>query len=355
MLDKAKTYATIDPEDIRYGVEHLAEQVKAAWSDVKKIKIPAAFKNVPTVVIAGMGGSALGPDMLVTAFGDRLAVPVTIVRGYRLPVTVDSKALVILSSFSGTTEEVLSVAEEVKKRKMKAMVIAAGGPLVDMAKEAGWPMYVFEPGELAKEPRLGTGFSLVGIAGLLAACGLVKLVDGDIRRLLTAMGDVLDTSAIDVPEAENPAKVVAQALVGRGVCVVAAEHLVGNAHVFTNQINESGKQFAFQLSLPELNHHFLESTMYPKGFVDKMTVLMLRSSHYHPRVQKRFDVTAAMFEKVGAEVIDYEATGKDALEECGEVLQFGSFVSYYLAILNKVNPRTTLYVHEFKRLMNQDS
>lgn len=353
MLDKAKTYATIDPEDIRYGVEHLSEQVRTAWAETKQMKLPAGFAHVPSIVIAGMGGSALGPEMLMTAFGDRLRVPVTIVRDYSLPPTVDAKSLVILSSFSGTTEETLSVADEVKKKKMKAIVIAAGGPLAARAKEEGWPSYVFSPGELAKEPRLGTCFSLIGIAGMLTSCGLLKLADVDVRRMLTAMGDVLDTSAIDVPESENPAKVVARALVGRAVCVVAAEHLVGNAHVMTNQINESGKQFAFQLTLPELNHHFLESTMYPKGFGAKMTVLMLRSQHYHPRVQKRFDITAAMFERVGVEVIDYEATGKDALEECGEVLQFGSFATYYLAIINGVNPRTTLYVGEFKKLMNQ--
>lgn len=353
MLDKEKTYIAIDPEDIRYGVEHLAEQVRSAWSTTRNFKAPAAYRNVTSVVVAGMGGSALGPEMLQTAFASRAQVPITLVRDYRLPAWVDAKTLVILSSFSGTTEETLAVAEEVKKKKLKAVVVAAGGRLVEMAEEQGWPAYVFVPGELAKEPRLGTGFSLIGILGILSSLELVKVSDADVKRLVTAMGDVLDTSAIDVPTDENPAKVVAQALVDRAVCVVAAEHLVGNAHVITNQLHESGKQFAFQLTLPELNHHFLESTMYPKSFAKGMTILMLRSGLYHPRTQKRFDLSAAMLEKVGCEVIDYECSGKDAIEECGEVLQFGSFVSYYLAILNKVNPRTTLYVNEFKRLLNQ--
>lgn len=353
MLDATTTYSKIDPEDIRHGIEHLAEQVRLAWSETRKFNAPASYKNVDHVVMVGMGGSALGPEMLMTAFASRLTLPVTLVRDYRLPTWVNSKTLVVLSSFSGTTEEVLSAAEEAKKKKAKTMVVAAGGPLVDMAKRARWPLYVFTPGELAKEPRLGTAFALVGIAGMLSSLGILKFNDHDVRRMVSAMGEVLDTCAIDVPEKENPAKAVAHALVGRYVCIVGAEHLVGNTRVFNNQVNESGKQFAFWLTLPELNHHFLEGLTFPKGFTKNFSVVMLRSGLYHPRTQKRFDVTAQMLEKLGVEVIDYVPNGKDTIEECGEVLQFSGFVTYYLAILNKINPRTTHYVYEFKRLMSE--
>lgn len=355
MLDKAATYSTYDPDDIRYGIEHLTEQVRNAWSESRGFKVPASYKAIDKLVIVGMGGSALGPEMLVSAFAERVTIPVTIVRDYMLPSWVDNKTLVLLSSFSGTTEEVLAAGEEAKKKKVKVMAIAAGGELVEMARANKWPHYVFTPGELAKEPRLGTGFSLMGIAGMLASLGILKINDQDVRRMLSAMGDVLDTCAIDVPESENPAKTVARALEGRTVCIVGAGHLQGCMRTLNNQINESGKQFAFWLALPELNHHFLESLSFPKGFAKNLSVVMLRSSHYHPRTQKRCDVTAKIFEKLGVEVIDYVAGGKDAIEECGEVLQYGSFVSYYLGILNKINPRNTPFVHEFKRLMAEES
>lgn len=352
MLDSAKTYVAYDPDDIAFGLDHLAEQVRLAWSESRSVKFPASYKACNEVVIAGMGGSALGPDMLVHAFADRLAVPVSIVRGYSLQPHVGSKTLVLLSSFSGTTEEVIAAGLEAKRRKAKIAVIAAGGDLAAMAQKEGWPAYIFSPGDLAKQPRLGTGFSLAGILGLFSSLGLVKVVEADIRRLLTAMGEVLDTCAVDVPQDENPAKMVAKSLKGRSVFIIAAEHLLGNAHVLTNQINETGKQFAVYFALPELNHHLLEGLTYPKGFAKNVTAVMLRSSHYHPRVQKRFAVTSDIFERIGIEVIEYDCGGKDAIEECGEILQFGSFLSYYLAMVNGVNPKPIPFVDEFKKKMS---
>lgn len=351
MLDKKKVYETYDPDDIAFGLDHLPEQARTSWCEARAIKFPASYKSCQEIVIVGMGGSALGPDMLLSAFGKRLAVPATIVHDYTLPNYVGSKTLVVLSSFSGTTEEVLTAAIEAKRRKAKIVVIAAGGELAKMGVKEGWPTYVFTPGDLAKEPRLGTGFSLAGLLGMLVGLGYAKVTEADMKRFLTAMGEVLDTCAVDVPSAENPAKTVADNIKGRVVFVIAAEHLLGNAHVMTNQINETGKQFATYFALPELNHHLLEGLTYPKGFAKSVTAIMLRSSHYHPRVQKRFAVTADIFERVGIEVVEYGCGGKDAIEECGEVLQFGSFLSYYLAMLNAVNPRPIPYVDEFKKRM----
>ncbi len=351
ILDQAKVYAAYDPDDIAYGIDHLAEQVRLAWSESQLVKFPASYKTCTNIVIAGMGGSALGPDMLQSVFFKDLTVPLQIVRGYDLPAFVDSKTLVLLSSFSGTTEEVLAAGLVAKKRKAKIMAIAAGGELAELAEEEGWPMYVFTPGDLAKQPRLGTGFSLAGILGMLATLGYVETGETEVRRMLSAMGDVLDTCAVDVPLKENPAKTVAKSLQGRTVFVIGAEHLMGNAHVLSNQINETSKQFAVYFALPEINHHLLEGLTFPKGMVKNVTVLMLRSKHYNERVQKRFKVTADIFERIGLEVIEYDCGGKDAIEECGEVLQYGSFVSYYLAMLNYVNPTPIPFVDEFKRLM----
>ncbi len=361
MLDQAKVYAAYDPDDIAYGIDHLAEQVRLAWSESRLVKFPASYKTCSNIVIAGMGGSALGPDMLQSVFFNNLTVPVTIVRGYDLPAFVDNKTLVLLSSFSGTTEEVLEAAVVAKKRKAKIMAIAAATVghdrrgevgLQELAAKEGWPMYVFTPGDLAKQPRLGTGFSLAGILGMMSTLEYVKFGEADVRRLLTAMGDVLDTCAVDVLVKDNPAKTVAQSLHGRTVFVIGAEHLLGNAHVLSNQINETSKQFATYFALPELNHHLLEGLTFPKGFIKNVTVLMLRSAHYHERVQKRFKVTADIFERIGIEVIEYDCGGKDAIEECGEVLQYGSFLSYYLAMLNYVNPTPIPFVDEFKERMS---
>ncbi len=349
MLDTSKTYTRFDPDGIGYGIEHLAEQVRMAWHDTRTMRLPPSYRRAKNVVVVGMGGSALGPEVLLHAWCKRFTVPITIVRGYTLPSWVNRDTLIVLSSFSGTTEEVLAVAEDARRRRLKVAVMTTGGLLAECATAAKWPTYLYAPAELAREPRFGLGFTMIGLLGILQAAGLTKAQDGDIRRLRSAMGDVLDTSAADVPTDENPAKMVAEALRGKPVMVFAAGHLVGNAHVFRNQLNETAKQFATYTALPEGNHHMLEGFTFPKGFAKTTTAVMVRSSLYHERVQKRFDVTADMLERMGVQVVDYMAGGKDALEECGEVLQFTSFVAYYLGLLNGMNAAKMPFVDEFKK------
>lgn len=349
-LDLQKTYATLDPADIRFGIEHLPEQIRIAWEETREFAAPAAFSRATAIVVVGMGGSGLGPHVVLTALVDRFKVPVTVVNDYRLPGWVGKKTLVVLSSFSGTTEEVLTAADDAKSRGAMIVAIAAGGDLMKRAKANAWPRYQFHPGELAKQPRLGVGFSLAGILGMFERMRYLKMSTAEVDRMRIAMGEVIDSCAIDVKSTENPAKIVAKELVGKVAIIVGAEHLAGTAHVVANQINETAKQFAVAQMLPELNHHLLEGLAAPKGFAQKTIALMLASSLYHPQTQKRVTVTADLFESQGLGVIEYETLGDERLEQAGEVLQFVSFVSYYLAMLNnQEHPENIPFVDEFKK------
>lgn len=350
-LDDIRTYQKYDKQQIAACNELLPEQVRLAWEDTRSVKIPASYKTATNVVVIGMGGSALGPHIIQSVFASELKKPLQVVRDYNVPGTVTSKTLVILASFSGTTEEVVMAAREVQKRTKKIMVVTTGGKLQALAKRLKLPAYMFEPADLAKQPRLGVGFMVVGILGLLQRAGMLKVTAKSISQMRTAMNEVIDSCATDVNGEQNPAKSVAYAMDKRAVIIVAAEHLVGNAHVLQNQINETGKQFAIFREIPELNHHMMEGLTYPKRLFEKFTVLMLRSSLYHKRNQKRFDITADIFEKIGGEVVEYNCGGKTRLDEAGEVLQFGAFVSCYLSMLNKVDPYRIDFVDDFKRKM----
>ena len=315
MLNDPKTYKTYDPEDIAYGIEKLSEQIQVAWADTRAMKFPKAYSTVTNIVVAGMGGSSLGGHMIQTACADRLKAPVHLLRDYNLPNWVSSKTLVIAVSYSGTTEEVLEVITHAKKAKAKIVAVAVGEKLKTYADKNKIPGYFFTPGELSKQPRLGLGFTLTGVLGMLERMNLIKINTKDIKGMCEAMGDVLDTCAVDVPAKENPAKTVAMELKDRAVLIVASEHLVGNAHALANQINENAKQFATYMEIPELNHHLMEGLGNPKDFFKKFSVLMLDSNHYHPHTHKRYDLTAQIFEKQGGVVIEYNANGKTRLEE----------------------------------------
>ncbi|HAL49899.1 MAG: Bifunctional phosphoglucose/phosphomannose isomerase [Candidatus Uhrbacteria bacterium GW2011_GWD2_41_121] len=353
MLNNTKTFKTYDKADIAYGIERLAKQVDIAFEATEWFSFPSSYKSCDTIVVAGMGGSALGAHVVQTSCAKKLKKPMVFVHDYQLPAWVGSKTLVILSSFSGTTEEVLSAAKQAQKQKAKIAVITTGGQLLVLAKRNKWPMYMFEPGDLAKQPRLGLGFMICGLLGMLETAGYIKLAKTEKQAMVSAMSEVVDSCALDVDSKENPAKQVALALKDRPMLFVGSEHLVGCAHVITNQINETAKQFAEFHELPELNHHLMEGLTFPKGMFAKFSVVMIKSNLYNEQTKKRYPITAEVFEKQGAQVIEYETRGKTELEEVGELLQFGSFLSYYLGMINKVNPAEIPYVDWFKEMIKK--
>jgi glucose/mannose-6-phosphate isomerase len=352
-LDSHKTYATLDVSDIRFGIEHLPEQMRIGWEETRDLEFPTSFSKAANVVVMGMGGSALGAHMLLSSLHDRLKVPFTIVSDYQLPGWANEKTIVILSSFSGNTEEVLAAANMAVDRDAMIIAICAGGELAKRAKKRGWGLYQFDPGDLAKQPRLGTGFSFAGMMGVLERAKLLRASTAEIDRMRIAMGEVIDSCAVDVKSKENPAKTVAKSMNGTNVLIIAAEHLVGTAHMFANSINETAKQFATYFALPELNHHLLEGLTYPKAFAPKTVAFLVQSALYHERTQKRVTITADMLEKQGIAVVDYVTNGSEKLEEVGEVLQFASFVSYYLGMLNGVRPEEIPFVDAFKEAMGK--
>lgn len=353
-LDSPAVYKTYDPADVGFGIERLPDQVRCAWHDTRELSIPKTYAAITSMYLSGMGGSALGSEMLQAVFSDRLKVPVTVVRDYHLPAAANSKSLVVLASFSGTTEETLAAAEEAKERRAKLMVICTGGPLAEFAKRNKIPAYIFAPGDLAKQPRFAGGFLLVGVLGLLERAGLIKIKESELTSMMNCMSEVIDSCAVDVKTADNPAKIIAKAIANKNVLVVSSEHLTGNAHIFSNSINENGKQFATCFNLPELNHHLLEGLKYPRDFTKHGVAVMLRSELYNPRTQKRYDITADLFEKQGLNVVEYRAAGKTHLDEVGEVLQFGSYVAWYLAMENKAVTTDIPYVIELKKRMAKD-
>lgn len=353
-LDSAATYKKYDPADVGFGIERLPDQIRCAWHDTREISVPKFSSLISNLWVAGMGGSALGPEMLAAVFSDRLKLPVTIVNDYILPAAVTSKSLVILASFSGTTEEVLMAAEEAKKRKAKLLVICTGGPLAEFAKKNKLPAYIFTPGDLAKQPRFAGGFLLIGVLGLLERAGLIKVKESELTSMMNSMNEVIDSCAVDVKSEDNPAKTIAKAIANKSVIIVSSEHLTGNAHILQNSINENGKQFATNFHLPELNHHLLEGLKHPKEFAKHAVAVMLRSELYHPRTQKRYDITADIFEKQNINVVEYRAAGKTRLDEVGEVLQFGSYVAWYLAMENKAITTDIPFVDELKKRMAKD-
>ena len=343
-LDKSRVYDSV--LSFPRQIEHAAELAKS-------FTLPDNYRNVKNVVVAGMGGSALGPRLVDSLEYEILKVPLEIVNDYHLPSYVDKNTLVIASSYSGTTEETLSCYQEAKRLGAKVVTISTGGDLANRADKDSIPHFVFTPQfNPSNQPRLGIGYNAVSLMLIMAKLDLISLAGEQIGRVVS----VIEKSNHDhmVENADNQAIRLSLKLMGRIPVLVAAEHLFEATHTTKNQINENAKTFSVHFSIPELNHHLMEGLSFPQTNKDNLLFIFYISDLYHPRIKRRFELTKQLVDSVKIPTFIFIPQSKTRLEQSFEVIQFGNFYSFYLSMLNGLDPAPIPTVDWFKdRMLSQ--
>lgn len=349
MLDNKEKICQLDSKNMLGSIELLGAQVEEVLAQAKKVKIPSSYKKINNLVVFGMGGSALGAHLIKSAFFKNLNIPVEIVNGYEAPGFVNEKSLVIASSYSGSTEEVVSAAVDAKKKKAKVLVICSGGKLADWAKNNKLPALVFTTNNNpCGSPRMGLGYSIFGQIALLANTGLIKLSSSEVKNSLQTIAKYNALFGVGNLEAKNPAKQLANSLFGKSVWYAASQHLSGNAHIAANQMNENAKRFAGYFVMPELNHHLMEGMIYPENNKNNIKMVLIESALYDKRVQKRYEITKQILDKNGVGHSSYACQEKSGLLQACEVLVLGSYISFYSAMLQGIDPTAIPFVDFFK-------
>ena len=352
-LDSIEEIKKIDERGVYDSIVAFPLQAKQAWDEVMELNIPESYTQATNLIFAGMGGSNLGFRIVSALFQDQLPIPVTLVNHYQLPAFANEKTLVIVSSYSGNTEETLMLAEQANKKKCKLIALTTGGQLVDLAGKYNFPFYQINPKHNpAGQPRLGIGYSVFAQIALFAKLGLIKVEQSEIDELMTELQAIVNKFKIDSIE-NNIAKELAKKIQGKIPIWVAAEHLSGNARVANNQVNENAKNFSGFYTIPELNHHLMEGLKYPESNKDNFIFLGLLSKLYHPRIQKRFAVTKDVVEKNGLSWISYQPNSKNKLGQACESLLFSMFLAFYLAMLAEENPAPIPWVDYFKEQLGK--
>jgi glucose/mannose-6-phosphate isomerase len=352
-LDNINQIKKLDPGQVAKSIEFLPDQIRQVLEESRLIKIPKNYSKVTQVVVNGMGGSNIGVGIVKSAFGDQVKVPISIVPGYNVPAHVNESTLYIISSYSGTTEEPLSTYREAKKRGAKIIAItqhSKESKLEKLMLADNIPGYIFKPKQNPSgQPRLGLGYTLFGIAVLLAKTGLFKIEVRKIEDIIASM-EIWDRELR--PEAKmknNCAKKLATKMYGKQPVLVGAEFLIGNIRAMRNQICENSKNFVSYLTLPDLNHFAMEGLSNPTSNKKSLIFLFFDSLLYHPRVQKRSELTKQVVQKNNISVISHELRNETKVAQTFELLQLGTWISYYLGILNKVNPIKIPWVDWFKK------
>lgn len=355
ILDSLENIKEIDVENVYGSVIALPKQCQHAWADVEKINISKEdFFPIESIVFTGMGGSGLTARVIESAFCEELKYPFIRVNDYNLPNFVNSKSLVLCSSYSGSTEETLENVKQAIEKKAKWLAISTGGQLIEKAKNNNVPYYQIEPKfNPCNQPRMAIGYSIVGQLALASKLGIINISKEEITKAMEVMNNVISKNIQEIDTEDNPAKAIANKLKGKVVILISARHLSGATHVFNNQINENSKTFSSDFVIPELNHHLMEGLKNPDSNKDNLFIIFINSKMYPERVQKRFEVTKDIVNKNGIlfEEINLESEGK--LNQVFELIQFGAFINFYLSMLYEQNPAPIAWVDYFKKELSK--
>ncbi len=348
-LDDLDYFKKIDAHNMLAEIDHLPDQFGFAYQLGFQLELPA-WKDIRQVVIAGVGGSATGGDLLAAYCASLSPIPVSIHRDYDLPLFArGAEALVICVSHSGDTEETLSAFEAARKADCRIVVIGTGGELAQQAQANHIPFWSFDH---AGQPRSAIGFTFGLMLAIFERLALIpnqkELVDGAIAALRRTQQHL----KADVPAAKNPAKRYAGQLMGRWVTFVASGLMSPVARHWKGQINKLAKAGANVEILPEADHSTLAGTMNPQETLNAHTMtLFLRAPSDHPRNRLRSDLTrqAYMLEGLNTDYID--ARGDTPLANLWTAILFGDYMAYYLAMGYGVDPTPVNALVDFKDML----
>jgi glucose/mannose-6-phosphate isomerase len=334
-LDNTKAFKDLDPQNMIAEINGLPDQLADAWALGNQLSL-SANEPIRQVLIAGMGGSAIGADLLAAYVEPLCRVPIIVQRDYALPAWAKGQeTLVVASSHSGNTEETLSVFEQAAENKCSLIAITTGGQLLDIAQKAGAQIWQFEH---TGQPRAAVGYSFGLLLALFSRLSLIPDPTDELTEAIAAMKAEQESLSVDSPTMQNPAKRLAGQCYGRWVTVLGSEFLSPVARRWKGQISEIAKAWAQFEFLPEANHNTLAGVVNPSELLNNTMILFLRARTYHPRNQLRTNLTKEIFMLEGMGTDFFNAQGDSRLAQLWTTLHFGDYLAYYLAMAYGVDP-----------------
>ena len=338
MLDDLKLIHERDPDDTLGIAERQWQQLK------QEFEISVDGSGIENIVYSGMGGSALAA--LVSTTWPEYNIPFELVRGYDIPAYVSDKTLFIACSYSGNTEETLSSLEQAEAKNARICIIASGGKLADIAKQKNYPLAVIPN---AEQPRYAVFYNLKALVTILASAGLVdqsKLEE--LARTCEFLEGVAMKWQATVPTANNQAKKIAIEAAGKSIVIYAGPKMAPAAYKWKIAFNENAKQIAWWNQYSEFNHNeFIGWTEQPP--IKPYLVVDLRSNLEHPRIQKRFELSAKLLSGKRPEPVVVNVEGDSLVQQVLYASMLGDFATLYSAILSGVSPAPVALVEKLKQ------
>jgi glucose/mannose-6-phosphate isomerase len=341
-LDR-EAIARVDTADLVTDVLAIPEHLRDALWKAESAGLQP-WDSPGGLVVAGMGGSAIGGQLARAILGDHASRPLLAARAYGLPPWTTPDTTVLCTSYSGNTEETLACYEAAGVIGARRVVAAAGGQLAELAREDAVPVIPIAGG---LQPRAAVAYMTVAALEVAALCGIGPRCNSEIDVAAEHLEDLVEAWGPDADEGSE-AKALARALRGTAPVICGAGLTTPIAYRWKTQINENAKQLAFASELPEADHNEIVgwSTASELG---RFSGVFLDDPDAHPRVKARIELTGRIVEAGAAGGVHrVQSRGGTAVERVFSLVMLGDLVSLYLAVLHGIDPSPVPAIERLK-------
>jgi len=345
-LDEPETFRALDSKNMLGMTMDFPNHCREGLRLGDEVGLDDSYRiEYNAIVGLGMGGSAIGSDLVAAAYRDQLRVPMTTVRDYSVPASVGQRTLVFGVSYSGDTEETLAAFSEARKRGARVIGIASGGELARICDGNRLPCVIVPGGQ---PPRASTGYLLMPMVAVLERLGLI----GDQAAVRQECLGILEAQAQEYgrqsPTDANRAKQLAALMHGKVPIIYASAPTFGVvAYRWRTQCNENAKVLALSHELPELDHNEIVGWELGRDLLRRRCVIVLTDPAMSDRMRLRLDITCQLLGDL--DLHQQPARGDSALARVLSAMYVGDFTSIYLAFLNGVDPYDIRAINELKK------
>ena len=344
VLDNQETVKKVDKSGMLGDLVKTPDYCRDAIKRAKQVNLPKKV-SPRNIVIVGMGGSAIGGEILKDWLRDDLPIPIEVCRDYILPAYVNKDTLVLANSYSGNTEETLTAFLTAIKRKCTVLAVTSGGQLEAFCKKLHVPHVIIPSG---LQPRVAVPYMFFPLPVLLEKLGILSNIDDELEEAIHVLENVSKANAPTVPAGDNRAKQLATDLLGTIPVVYGFRQYTSITHRLKAQFNENSKVHSRSNVFPELNHNETVGYDAPEALSKQQSVILIRDPQEPPEIRNRIETTTDLVFSRANKVMEITAQGKGKLAKMFSVLCTGDYASVYLAILQNKDPTPVKIIDRVK-------